>query len=147
MTSFTRGFRGRGGGRDKRLPPGQYDTGQSWPVLTAEVTPRIDSVQLDVHRRRVSSNVADDMDVGRDACPAAERVRRGHPLRDDVVEVRHALGGCVARRVVRDREPARACHTCRRVLLDRLHHEPSARRHHGRQGVGRVHVGRRAAVS
>jgi DMSO/TMAO reductase YedYZ molybdopterin-dependent catalytic subunit len=42
VTSFTRGFRGRGGGRDKRLPPGQYDTGRSWPVLTAEATPRID---------------------------------------------------------------------------------------------------------
>jgi DMSO/TMAO reductase YedYZ molybdopterin-dependent catalytic subunit len=24
------------------LPPGQYDVGASWPVLTAEVTPRID---------------------------------------------------------------------------------------------------------
>jgi DMSO/TMAO reductase YedYZ molybdopterin-dependent catalytic subunit len=25
------------------LPPGQYDTGSSWPVLTAEATPRIDT--------------------------------------------------------------------------------------------------------
>jgi DMSO/TMAO reductase YedYZ molybdopterin-dependent catalytic subunit len=25
------------------LPPGQYDTGRSWPVLTAEVTPRLDT--------------------------------------------------------------------------------------------------------
>ena len=24
------------------LPPGQYDVGQDWPVLTAEVTPRVD---------------------------------------------------------------------------------------------------------
>jgi len=38
----TRGFFGRARGpRDERLPPGQYDTGDSWPVLTAEVTPTI----------------------------------------------------------------------------------------------------------
>ena len=37
----TRGFKGRGGGRDARLPPGQYDVGRDWPVLTAEVTPRL----------------------------------------------------------------------------------------------------------
>jgi len=40
---FTRGFTGRRAGRDPRLPPGQYDTGKSWPVLTAEVTPKIDT--------------------------------------------------------------------------------------------------------
>ena len=38
----TRGFFGRDRGeRDERLPPGQYDTGSSWPVLTAEVTPKL----------------------------------------------------------------------------------------------------------
>jgi DMSO/TMAO reductase YedYZ molybdopterin-dependent catalytic subunit len=43
MGRFTRGFAGRGRAeRDARLPPGQYDTGKNWPVLTAEVTPRID---------------------------------------------------------------------------------------------------------
>jgi DMSO/TMAO reductase YedYZ molybdopterin-dependent catalytic subunit len=31
----------RGAERDPRLPPGQYDTGTSFPVLTAEVTPRL----------------------------------------------------------------------------------------------------------
>jgi DMSO/TMAO reductase YedYZ molybdopterin-dependent catalytic subunit len=40
--SFTRGFRGRGRGpRDPRLPPGQYDVGSGWPVLTAEATPKV----------------------------------------------------------------------------------------------------------
>jgi DMSO/TMAO reductase YedYZ molybdopterin-dependent catalytic subunit len=29
--------------RDPRLPPGQYDTGSSFPVLTAEVTPKLDT--------------------------------------------------------------------------------------------------------
>jgi DMSO/TMAO reductase YedYZ molybdopterin-dependent catalytic subunit len=40
MGAFTRGFGGRTRReRDPRLPPGQYDTGADWPVLTAEVTP------------------------------------------------------------------------------------------------------------
>jgi len=44
MGRFTRGFSGRGKAeRDPRLPPGQYDTGGNWPVLTAEVTPRVDT--------------------------------------------------------------------------------------------------------
>jgi len=42
MAKFTRGFTGRTRTRDPRLPPGQYDTGNSWPVLTAEVTPKPD---------------------------------------------------------------------------------------------------------
>jgi DMSO/TMAO reductase YedYZ molybdopterin-dependent catalytic subunit len=36
----TRGFTGkRRPERPERLPPGQYDTGSDWPVLTAEATP------------------------------------------------------------------------------------------------------------
>jgi DMSO/TMAO reductase YedYZ molybdopterin-dependent catalytic subunit len=42
MAKFTRGFGGRGKARDPRLPPGQYDAGNQWPVLTAEVTPEPD---------------------------------------------------------------------------------------------------------
>src|ERR1700690_1089232 len=43
MGQPTRGFAGRGrASRDRRLPPGQYDTGDLWPVLTAEVTPQLD---------------------------------------------------------------------------------------------------------
>ncbi|HVQ88449.1 MAG TPA: sulfite oxidase-like oxidoreductase [Actinomycetes bacterium] len=38
----TRGFMGRRRDRDARLPPGQYDVGDDWPVLTAEVTPSLD---------------------------------------------------------------------------------------------------------
>ena len=30
------------GKRDARLPPGQYDTGDRWPVLTAEASPTIE---------------------------------------------------------------------------------------------------------
>jgi len=44
MAKFTRGFAGRARtDRDQRLPPGQYDTGKQWPVLTAEVTPKLDT--------------------------------------------------------------------------------------------------------
>jgi DMSO/TMAO reductase YedYZ molybdopterin-dependent catalytic subunit len=40
--NFTRGFQGRGkASRDSRLPPGQYDVGAEWPVLTAEATPTL----------------------------------------------------------------------------------------------------------
>ena len=42
MAELTRGFAGRGrAARDDRLPPGQYDAGSQWPVLTAEVTPTV----------------------------------------------------------------------------------------------------------
>lgn len=43
MARFTRGFTGRQSLRDPRLPPGQYDAGTTWPVLTAEATPNIDT--------------------------------------------------------------------------------------------------------
>ncbi|HEX6419291.1 MAG TPA: sulfite oxidase-like oxidoreductase [Acidimicrobiales bacterium] len=42
MAKITRGFTGRGrAARDPRLPPGQYDARDDWPVLNAEVTPDI----------------------------------------------------------------------------------------------------------
>ncbi len=41
MAGPTRGFLGRRRETDPRLPPGQYDTGDDWPVLTAEVTPNL----------------------------------------------------------------------------------------------------------
>jgi DMSO/TMAO reductase YedYZ molybdopterin-dependent catalytic subunit len=42
MGRFTRGFASRRTERDPRLPPGQYDVGTGWPVLTAEATPKLD---------------------------------------------------------------------------------------------------------
>ena len=43
MSGPTRGFTGRlHRVRDEHLPPGQYDVGSDFPVLTAEVTPRLD---------------------------------------------------------------------------------------------------------
>jgi DMSO/TMAO reductase YedYZ molybdopterin-dependent catalytic subunit len=44
MSGFTRGFLGRHQAeRDPRLPPGQYDVGNNFPVLSAEVTPRLEA--------------------------------------------------------------------------------------------------------
>ena len=41
MAGITRGFVGRRRERDPRLPPGQYDARDEWPVLHAEATPNI----------------------------------------------------------------------------------------------------------
>jgi DMSO/TMAO reductase YedYZ molybdopterin-dependent catalytic subunit len=42
--AITRGFRRRGDAEpDLRLPPGQYDARDTWPVLNAEATPSIDA--------------------------------------------------------------------------------------------------------
>jgi DMSO/TMAO reductase YedYZ molybdopterin-dependent catalytic subunit len=43
VAKITRGFTGRGRAHSERLPPGQYDTGRQWPVLTAEATPKLDT--------------------------------------------------------------------------------------------------------
>jgi DMSO/TMAO reductase YedYZ molybdopterin-dependent catalytic subunit len=44
--SGPRGFLGRSRApRDPRLPPGQYDAGNQWPVLTAEATPTLDTAE------------------------------------------------------------------------------------------------------
>ncbi|HEX8488468.1 MAG TPA: molybdopterin-dependent oxidoreductase, partial [Propionibacteriaceae bacterium] len=39
--TLSRAFSGRRRPVREGLPPGQYDVGTGWPVLTAEVTPRI----------------------------------------------------------------------------------------------------------
>ncbi len=55
----TRGFTGRprpSSDRARRLPPGQYDTGSSFPVLTVERTP---AVRLDDWTFRVEGHVAE----------------------------------------------------------------------------------------
>src|ERR1700716_2290379 len=58
MSGPTRGFLGRRRPeRDERLPPGQYDIGKDFPVLTAEVTPRLDP---DRWTMRVDGLVADE---------------------------------------------------------------------------------------
>ena len=84
----TRGFfRKRPDGPEGRLPPGQYDTGAGWPVLTAEATPRVDTatwtMTVDGLVERPTTWTWDQIHAA-----AAVDVHRRHPLRDDVVEVR-----------------------------------------------------------
>ena len=112
---LTRGFAGRGNAdRDPRLPPGQYDTGKSWPVLTAEVTPKLDtSTWTFAHRR--TRRAADDVDVGRDPRAAAVHVRRRHPLRHHLVEARRCIGrACRSTRCSRSRARCRRRRSCSR---------------------------------
>ena len=67
----TRGFfRKRPEGPAGRLPPGQYDTGGGWPVLTAEATPRVDTDSW-THHASTGWWTADDLDLGGD--PALPR--------------------------------------------------------------------------
>ncbi|MEW1718226.1 sulfite oxidase-like oxidoreductase [Streptomyces sp. NPDC093109] len=39
--NVTRGFTGRARVANAGLPPGQYDAGDDWPILSAEVTPQL----------------------------------------------------------------------------------------------------------
>ena len=87
MATVTRGFLGRRREHDPRLPPGQYDTGNEWPVLRRGHATAGDRA-VDVPRRR-PGRAADDLDVGRDPRAAAVPLRRRHPLRHNVVEARH----------------------------------------------------------
>ena len=49
MATTTRGFSGRRSARsDDRLPPGQYDVGDAFPVLSAGPTPRTDLASWDL---------------------------------------------------------------------------------------------------
>ena len=126
MNRFTRGFTGRGRARDARLPPGQYDTGSSWPVLTAELTPRIDTANwtftVDGLVEHSTTWTWDEMHAlplstydGAIHCVTTwskfDMRWRGVSL-DALLAIATPLA---------ERDP-RAC-----VLLDRLHHESPAR--------------------
>ena len=96
MAFVSRGFRGRrrADGPPGRVPPGQYVV-TDFPVLSAGPTP---DVPLDEWRFTIAGEVDEPrlVDLGR-VPGAAERARHGrHPLRHQVVQARHHLGGRVA---------------------------------------------------
>ena len=146
MAEATRGFLGRARKpRDPRLPPGQYDTGDSWPVLTAEVTPQLATATWtfaveglveqpttwtwdEIHALPPSTYEGDIHCVTTWSKFGMTFDRR--------------LGRHAARR---GRGPLPDGHPRAGVLPHRLHHQPPARRRHRRQGVGGVGGRRRAA--
>ena len=143
MGFVSRGFRGRrrSEGPPGRVPPGQYLV-DDFPVLSAGPTPDVVPRRLGLHHHRRDRRAADvDLGGAPGAPPRGDHAR--HPLRHQVVEARHGLGGRVGGR------PARRRRDRRRVragpLLRRLHHQPAARGPHRRQGLGRLRLRRRAA--
>ena len=75
MAKFTRGFTGRGkAAHDPRLPPGQYDAGDSGRCSSPR-SPPTSTGRLDVHRRG-PRRAAHHVDVGRDPRAPAVDVRR-----------------------------------------------------------------------
>ena len=119
----TRGFFRATRRSEGRLPPGQYDTGSGWPVLTAEATPRVD---LEAWKMTVDGLVetADDLDVGGGPAAAAVDVHRRHPLRDDLVEVRRRLQRRQRRRAARGGRTRSPMRLRDGPLQHRLHHQP-----------------------
>ena len=124
-----------------RVPPGQYVI-DDFPVLSAGPTPHTPLDDVDVHGRRRDRRAA-PLDVGRVPGAAARDDHGRHPLRHQVVEARHDVGGRLGRHAARRRRDVGRVR--RRVLRRRLHDEPAARGRHRRQGVGRVRLRRRAA--
>ena len=101
---ITRGFVGRGGSRDPRLPPGQYDAGDDWPVLTAEPTPTLDAAHWTFAvEGLVEQPTTWTWDEIHALPPSTLRGR--HPLRHDLVEARHDLHRRLGRHPARGRRP------------------------------------------
>ena len=70
--AVTRGFfRKRPEGPEGRLPPGQYDTGKGWPVLTAEATPKVETEKWTL---TVDGLVGEPHHLGLATGPCAARV-------------------------------------------------------------------------
>ena len=91
MSPISRGFLGRRPQADAaRVPPGQYLT-RDFPVLSAGPTPH---TPLDEWTFLISGAVdrAGVVDLGGAARPARRDADGRHPLRDQVVEARHARG-------------------------------------------------------
>ena len=128
MAKTTRGFFGRSKERTRGCRRASTTPATHWPVLNAEVTPHLST---DTWTFRVEGLVEqpDDVDLGRAARAARRRRTRAHPLRDDVVEVRHDVPRRLGRHAPRHRQAAAVGATLRRrVQPHRLHDEPAAGR-------------------
>ena len=142
MPKFTRGFSGPHKTRDPRLPPGQYDTGKGWPVLTAEVTPKPDlatwTFTVEGEVEQPTTWTWDEIH----ALPAATYEGDIH-----CVTTWSKLGvnfGGVSVDTLLDAAGVRPAASYVLAFEHRVHHQPSARRRDGRQGMGGVDLRRRA---
>ncbi|CAA9552222.1 MAG: conserved hypothetical protein, partial [uncultured Thermomicrobiales bacterium] len=94
-------------------------------------------------RRRRRRRADPSLDLGRVPGAAERDDHRRHPLRHQVVQARHGLGGGLGRHPARRRRDQRSAPGG--PLRRRVHHQRAARGRHGRQGVGGVRLRRRAA--
>jgi len=90
--------------------PVQYDTGKSWPVLTAEVTPKLDTTDGPSRAGLAQNRPRWTWDESI-ALPA-ECLRGRHPLRDDLVQARMTSAACRSTPLLEIAKPAcdRATH-------------------------------------
>ena len=137
MAKFTRGFTGRDTPtRDPRLPPGQYDTGKQWPVLTAEVTPQARHRVVDVHRSKASSSTPTTWTWDEiHALPPSTYDGDIHCV-TTWSKLGVTFAGVSVDTLLGGRAPAADRDARARVLAHRLHDEPSARRRHRRARRG-----------
>ena len=135
----TPGFFGRARRQDADLPPGQYSD-RGLPRLVRRPNP---SDQC----RRVGVRTHDGgwrhspLDVGKSASPTSRGLYRRPPLRHTLVKTVDGLGGHFFGHPAGRRRDQRRL--CVRVVLWGLHHQPSAGRPHGGEGLGCVSVRRR----
>ena len=95
MGVVSRGFSGRRrDGPPTACRPASTST-RDFPVLSAGPTPRTSLERLGLHDRRRGRRAA-SLDVGRVPRAAERDDHRRHPLRDQVVQARHRLGGRLA---------------------------------------------------
>jgi hypothetical protein len=92
MAHISRGFRGKraGDGDVSRLPPGQHVV-EGFPMLSAGPTPY--ALSTSGRSPSPASFRAKDVRLGGFQIPSQRDDPNRHPLRDQVVEARHLLGG------------------------------------------------------
>ena len=141
------GRRDRREDRDPRLPPGQYDTGSGFPVLTAEPTPDIDPDEWTFRIDGLVGNGA-HLDVRRPA-----RTRPVDTYEGDIhcvttwSKLDTSFTGVSLDTLIdagrrRRRRKPRGC-----VEQHRLHHQPADRGRHRRQGLAGLGPRGRAAAA
>ena len=144
MSFVSRGFRGRRRDPDadpSRVPPGQYVT-DDFPVLSAGPTPHTPTEEwtFSIVERRG----AYDLDAGRSSAPCRARKSRSTSTASRAGRSSTPTWEGVSVDTLLERGRGRGA-LRPRLLRRRLHDQPAARGRHGRQGVGRLRLRRRAA--